>query len=149
MSSFHIRPVTPADAATWLRLRTAHWPDGAADHGPEIAAFFAGTARDPQAVFLAEYAETPTKSGRHSERSAESLFVVALMELSIRIDLAPLPNVKVGYVEGFYIVPEFRGRGLARQLLRFAQDWARQQHCPGFASDRSGRIIFDPHYRSP
>ena len=149
MSSFRIRPVAPADAATWLRLRTAHWPDGAADHAPEIAAFFAGAAREPQAVLLAEYAETPTKSGRHSERSEESFFVVALMELSVRTDLAPLRNVKVGYVEGLYIVPEFRGRGLARQLLRFAQDWACQQHCPGFASDRAGRIIFGPHYRLP
>jgi aminoglycoside 6'-N-acetyltransferase I len=129
--TYIIRLVTPADAATWQRLRTAHWPDGAADHGPEIAAFFAGTAAEPQAVFLAE------NDGQ----------AVAVMELSIRTDLPPLLNVKVGYVEGFYIVPEFRGRGLARQLLRFAQDWARQQHCPAFASDRAGRLIVDPHYQ--
>jgi aminoglycoside 6'-N-acetyltransferase I len=121
MPSFHIRPVTPADAATWERLRTAHWPDGAADHAPEIAVFFA-------------------------EHGGQA---VAVMELSIRTDLPPLRNVKVGYVEGFYIVPEFRGHGLARQLLRFAQQWARQQHCTGFASDRAGRLILDPHYHLP
>src|SRR5215469_3704295 len=54
MTCVDIRPVTPADAATWERLRAAHWPDGAADHGPEIAAFFAGMASEPQAVFHAE-----------------------------------------------------------------------------------------------
>ena len=131
MTCVDIRPVTPADAATWERLRAAHWPDGAADHGPEIAAFFAGTAHEPEAVFLAEH-------NGHA---------VAVMELAIRTDLPPLPNVKVGYVEGFYIVPGFRGQGLARQLLRFAQDWARAQHCPAFASDRAGRLIRDPQYR--
>lgn len=130
ISSICIRHVTSADAATWERLRTAHWPDGAADHAPEIAAFFAGTAAEPQAVFLAEH---------HGK-------AVAVMELAIRFDLPGVPNIKVGYVEGFYIIPDFRGSGLARQLLRFAQDWARQQQCPVFASDRAGRLIIDPHY---
>jgi aminoglycoside 6'-N-acetyltransferase I len=112
-------------------LRTAHWPDGAADHGPEIAAFFAGTAPEPQAVFLAEC------DGR----------AIAVMELSIRKDLPMLPNVEVGYVEGLYIEPEFRGRGITRRLLRFAQDWAHKERCAAFASDRDGRIILDPRYR--
>ena len=127
-----IRPVTHADFDAWLRLRTAHWPNGAADHGPEIAAFFAGMASEPQAVFLAEC------NGR----------AIAVMELSIRKDLPMLPNVDVGYVEGFYIEPEFRGRGITRRLLRFAQDWSRKQHCAAFASDRDGRIILDPRYYS-
>ena len=126
-----IRSVVPEDAETWRRLRTAHWPDGAAEHGTEIAAFFAGTLAEPQAVFLGE-----------CEGQA-----IAVMELSIRRDLPMLPNVKVGYVEGFYIMPEFRGRGLARQLLRFAQRWARGERCVAFASDRAGQVIFDSRYR--
>ena len=126
-----IRSVVPEDAETWLRLRTAHWLHGAEEHGAEIAAFFAGTLAEPQAVFLAE-----------CEGQA-----VAVVELSIRRDLPMLPNVKVGHVGGFYIVPEFRGGGLARQLWRFAQGWARQQACPAFASDRAGRVIADPWYR--
>ena len=130
-SPAQIRSVVPADIETWVRLRTAHWPDGAEDHPAEIAAFFAGTAAEPTTVFLAEC------DGQ----------AVALMELSIRSDLPMMPKVNVGYVEGFYIVPEFRGVGLARQLLRFAQDWARQQGCAAFASDRAGRIIVDTHYR--
>jgi len=92
-----IRSVVPEDAETWLRLRTAHWLHGAEEHGAEIAAFFAGTLAEPQAVFLAE-----------CEGQA-----VAVVELSIRRDLPMLPNVKVGHVGGFYIVPEFRGGGLA------------------------------------
>src|SRR3974390_2878757 len=46
-AAFHIRPVLPEDADAWVRLRTALWPHGAADHPGEIAAFFAGTAAEP------------------------------------------------------------------------------------------------------
>lgn len=130
MVEFLIRPARAEDAEAWRVLRTAHWPDGAADHAGEIAAFFAGPLAEPQAVFLAE-----------REGAA-----VALLELSIRTDMPSLQGVKVGYVEGLYIVPSMRGQGLTRQLLRTAQDWARQQGCPAFASDRAGRIILDPNY---
>jgi len=130
MSGFAIRAARREDAETWRSLRNAHWPSGAEDHEREIAAFFAGTAAEPQAVFLAE-------------RKGE---VVAVMELSIRIDLASLVGVKVGYVEGFYIVPRCRGKGLARLLLRAAQEWSRKQGCTAFASDRAGRVIVDPNF---
>ena len=131
MDEFLIRTVRPADAEAWRQLRTAHWPDGAEDHAREIAAFFARTLAEPQAGFLAE-----------AQNEA-----VAVMELSIRANLPSLDGVNVGYVEGFYIVPKFRGQGLARQLLRRAQEWAREQGCPKFASDRAGRVIVDPNYR--
>src|SRR5687768_8258842 len=50
-----IRPVSPTDAAAWLQLRQALWPDGTgAEHREEIDRFFAGHARDPQAVLVAE-----------------------------------------------------------------------------------------------
>jgi aminoglycoside 6'-N-acetyltransferase I len=128
---FHIRPVRPDDAHAWVRLRTALWPDGSADHPGEIAAFFAGTAPEPLAAYLAECDGQP----------------VAILELSIHTDLLMRPAERVGYIEGLYIVPEFRGHALARQLLRTAQGWARGHRCAAVASDRAGRIIRDPHYR--
>ena len=126
-----MRPVRPDDSAAWLRLRTAHWPDGTADHPAEIAAFFAHTITEPLEVFVAE------TQGQ----------CIALLELSIRTDLPGFLKDKVGYVEGLYIVPEFRGQSLVRRLLRSAQSWARQKHCTLFASDRAGRVIVDRHYR--
>jgi aminoglycoside 6'-N-acetyltransferase I len=123
---FILRPVIPDDAATWEALRCAHWPDGAADHGPEIASFFAGTLPEPQAVLMAVL-----PSGE----------IVGFTELSIRTDLPGAESKKTGYVEGLYIRPEFRGRGLARQFLIAARNWAREQGCTAFASDRAGRLI--------
>jgi aminoglycoside 6'-N-acetyltransferase I len=107
------------------------WPDGRQDHGPEIAAFFAGTLAEPEAVLVAETADRN---------------LVAVAELSIRTDLPSCLGQRVGYVEGLYIVPEARGHGIARSLLLASRDWARQHGCTGFASDRAGRTVIDRSY---
>lgn len=92
--------------------------------GPEIADFFAGMRAEPEAVLVAEGADG---------------HLMAVAELSIRTNLPSLLGQPVGYVEGFFIVPEARGQGIARSLLQASREWARQQGCTGFASDRAGR----------
>jgi len=126
-----IRPIRREDAEAWLRMRKEHWPNGAEDHAPEIAAFFEGSSREPSAVFVAECNSN----------------CIAFMELSVRLDLPGHNGEKVGYVEGLYVVPEFRGGSLVKQLLRTAQRWAHLEGCCAFASDRSERVIFDPRFK--
>jgi len=124
-----IRAATPADATVWESMRRKLWPDGAADHGPEIDAFFAGHLfKDLCAVLVAE------------SRSGD---ILGFAELSIRNDLPELEGKKIGYVEGLFVSPELRHNGIARKLLRASQDWARQQGCLAFASDRADRIVID------
>lgn len=41
----------------------------------------------------------------------------------------------VGYLEGVFVAPPYRRRGLATQLLTACEDWARAQGCREFASD--------------
>ncbi len=41
----------------------------------------------------------------------------------------------VGYLEGIYVAEEFRHRGVARQLLRACENWAKEKGCQEFASD--------------
>ena len=41
----------------------------------------------------------------------------------------------VGYLEGIYVREQYRGRGLARALLRACEDWAAERGCGEFASD--------------
>jgi aminoglycoside 6'-N-acetyltransferase I len=127
-----IRSITRGDAPRWEELRCALWPGHDAEHRQEIAAFFAGTLPEPGAVLLAE-----EEGGR----------IVAIAELSVRSDLPELDGRRVGYVEGLYVIPEVRNRGIARRLLQASREWARQQACTVFASDRAERIVVDRSFR--
>lgn len=41
----------------------------------------------------------------------------------------------VGYLEGIFVVEEYRKRGLAKDMLLACQEWAKEQGCKEFASD--------------
>ncbi len=45
------------------------------------------------------------------------------------------PARPVGFVEGWFVHQEFRNRGLGREMMRSAEDWARAQGCLEMASD--------------
>jgi aminoglycoside 6'-N-acetyltransferase I len=128
-----IRHITPADSSVWESMRCDLWPEGEAEHASEIASFFAGTLCEPAAVLVAEDEEGT---------------IAGFAELSLRTDQSRLEGQRVGYVEGLYVRPELRGRNIARSLLKESRNWARQQGCTGFASDRADRIIIDRSFHS-
>lgn len=116
-----VRPVTPADRAAWVRLRRTLWPDGSeAEHGEETDRFFSGLSRNPLAVFVAE---DPAGG------------LVGFAEVSIRFYAEGCLTDRVGYLEGWFVTPEVRGRGIGRALVSAAEEWARSQGCTEFASD--------------
>jgi aminoglycoside 6'-N-acetyltransferase I len=121
-----IRAVRPSDTAAWVKLRTALWLDGAGDHPREIAQFFAGMLGELDAAFIVE-----NPAGKP----------IAILELSIREDVPGLEGKRAGYVEGLYVIPELRHHGIARGLLHTRLNWARENQCVAFASDRAERIV--------
>jgi len=125
-----IRPATQEDAHAWQRLRDLLWEGD--DHESEIADYFRGRAEEPSEVLLAV-----TDAGE----------VIAYIELSVRHDIDGLAGVKTGYVEGLYVDTPMRGTGVALDLLRAAESWARSEGCVAFASDRDDRVIV--HSRFP
>lgn len=115
-----IRAATPADEPSWSTLRTALWPeDTAAAHAEEIRGFFRGEFPLPSAAFLAE------QDGN----------AIGLVETSIRPYAEECYSGKVGYIEGWFVVPEERGRGVGAALVAAAEDWARDQGCAEMGSD--------------
>lgn len=102
-------------------MRQALWPeDGAGGHATEIQAYFAGTLRMPLEVLLAV------------EDSGAPL---GFAELSIRPYAEDCVTDRVAYLEGWYVVPEARRRGVGRALVAAAEKWALAQGCTEFGSD--------------
>lgn len=114
-----VRPVTRADASSWLAMRQALWPDEQDDHTGEIEAFFAGRLRMPIQVLLA----------------VQGAAVVGFVELSIRAYAEGCRTDRVAFLEGWYVVPEARRKGVGRALVAASENWGRAQGCTEFGSD--------------
>ncbi|HEY7728074.1 MAG TPA: GNAT family N-acetyltransferase, partial [Candidatus Eisenbacteria bacterium] len=61
--------------------------------------------------------------------------LVGLIELSIRAYAEGCETDRVGYVEGWYVAPAWRRRGVGRALMAAGETWARGAGCVEFASD--------------
>ena len=117
-----VRPMEPPDAATWLEMRMALWPeDSDAEHREEIDQFFAGEfPRWPWSALLAEDA-----SGR----------ALGFAEVSVRPYAESCRSHRVAYLEGWVVLPESRKSGVGRALVVAAEEWGRAPGCREFASD--------------
>ena len=61
---------------------------------------------------------------------------VAFISLALRHDYVEgTDSSPVGYIEGIYVQPNYRKRGIARELVEYAKKWALQQGCTELASD--------------
>ncbi len=115
------RPIENGDAAAWTELRQALWPDAVpGEHAEAIARYLAGTLPEPILVLLAKDGD-----GRP----------IGFVELSLRAYAEGCQSDNVAYVEGWYVSPEVRGRGVGRALIGAAGDWARREGCTELASD--------------
>lgn len=117
----HIRAVQVSDRAAWLRMRCALWPEGSEqEHAAEVAQFFAGETHLLLAVLLAFDAAGAA---------------VGFAELSIRSVVDGCETDRVAYLEGWYVEPAARRRGVGRALVQEAEAWGRAQGCTEFGSD--------------
>jgi aminoglycoside 6'-N-acetyltransferase I len=116
-----IRPLhadDPDDVAAWHRQRRALWPDcEEAMHAYEVARHLAGG--EDTAVLVA------TAEGS----------LVGFVELSVRTRVDGSTEDRVGYVEGWYVEEEWRGRGVGRALIVAAEGWTRARGLRELASD--------------
>jgi aminoglycoside 6'-N-acetyltransferase I len=102
-------------------LRHALWPDGTLEeHEQDVERFLAGARHEPAEVLIAfdDYARA-----------------IGFVELSIRNIVDSCATDRVGYLEGWYVVPEARRQGVGAALVAAAERWAKQQGCREFASD--------------
>jgi aminoglycoside 6'-N-acetyltransferase I len=115
-----IRPVDRGDAAVWERMRSELWPDESGHHGSEIARYFAGGMTNPLEVLVA---------------CSGSGAPLGFIELSIRSYAEGCTSERVAYVEGWFVEPQHRGRGVGAALMAAAGEWGRARQCTELASD--------------
>ncbi|NOT61702.1 MAG: GNAT family N-acetyltransferase [Acidobacteria bacterium] len=113
-------------------MRTALWPETDDAHLDEIARYFAGTLNEPLAVLLAcDNDGTP----------------LGFIELNLRKYAEGCETDRIGYVEGWYVEPHVRRRGIGRALFAAGETWARAQGCTEMASDTelNNEVSFAAH----
>ncbi|MEW6362286.1 MAG: GNAT family N-acetyltransferase [Pyrinomonadaceae bacterium] len=114
-----IRIVTESDLNEWLRLRKLLWDENAdEDHRNEMFEIIGHG--DTQLVAVADAGQ-----GR----------LVGFLEASIRPFAEDCLTDFVGYLEGWYVEPEFRRTGIGRRLVAFAEQWAKAKGCSEMGSD--------------
>ena len=117
----HVRSLSESDAPAWTEMRCALWPDGDhASHGAEVARYLRGELRMPLEVLIA-----------FDDANA----AIGFAELSIRAYAEECVTDRVAYLEGWYVVPAWRRRGVGKALVDAAEAWARAQRCTEFGSD--------------
>lgn len=61
---------------------------------------------------------------------------IGFVSLSIRNDYVEgTDSNPVGYIEGIYVIPEYRKQGVARSMIEFAKNWSKEKGCKQMASD--------------
>jgi aminoglycoside 6'-N-acetyltransferase I len=119
-----VREANPEDRAALAALRHELWTDSSAEeHGRELACMLAGKARGtlPSVILIAE-----NFAGE----------IVGFVEAGLRSHADGCdPLFPVGFVEGWYVVPDWRRKKVGARLLAEAEAWARAKGCQEMASD--------------
>src|SRR5438309_11186932 len=102
----------------WVRLRSMLWPQGRGGHRREIDAMLA--APDKFVAFVAH----------------EQTVAVGFAEAALRFDYVNgCETSPVVFLEGLFVLPEHRRKGIARELCASIERWGAQKGCTEFAAD--------------
>jgi aminoglycoside 6'-N-acetyltransferase I len=121
-----IRSAQQSDLAQLAPLLQALWPQSPVEeHANELRLLLGGKAdlvlTMPLTILVAEASD-----GR----------LVGFLEVDLRSHADGCnPAQAVGYIEGWYVVEDYRGHGVGKKLLAKAEDWARSHGCIEMASD--------------
>jgi aminoglycoside 6'-N-acetyltransferase I len=112
--------IVPADRThlkEWLGMRLALWPEC------------------PPTESEAEIKQTLSSDRTAAFIALDADRAVGFAEVSVREYVDGCTTQPVGYLEGIFILPEFRKKGFARALVQRAESWSESKGCREFGSD--------------
>ena len=116
--SYTIRRATPEDKPEWLRMRQGLWPEAPLDY---LSLDLDKLLNNSDAgIFVA------------SDSQGQ---LIGFIEAGLRDRAESCETSPVGYIEAWYVDPHMRGQKLGSDLVRTAEQWAREKGCTEMASD--------------
>ena len=115
-----IRKAVKSDRDDWVRLKQGLWNDIHSNHINETARYFLKHDTGITDVFVLD----------HQEHG-----LIGYIELNIRNHAEGSQATAIPYIEAWYIEPAWRQQGYGESLLRFAEQWAKEQGYRELASD--------------
>jgi aminoglycoside 6'-N-acetyltransferase I len=104
----------------WLTLRLLIWPD---------------ESKEGHLDEMAEQSSRPDKFCQFIARDTLG-FPIGLAEASVRTEYVNGTNTSpVAFLEGLFVVEEYRQQGVARSLVEAVEGWAKLVGCTELASD--------------
>jgi aminoglycoside 6'-N-acetyltransferase I len=118
-TEYTIRPLAETDLPEWLRLRLLLWDQ---------------SGEDDQMAEMVDIIENPDYQFVAVAEVGDGI-LAGFLEASIRSHVEDCDTENVGYLEGWFVEDRHRQKGIGRDLVRFAEIWARQKGCTEMASD--------------
>jgi aminoglycoside 6'-N-acetyltransferase I len=116
--SFTIQRATHAEKPDWLRMRQALWPEAPLEY---LTYDLDDKLANPNYVIFVACG---------ADRQQVAFIEAGLREYAEGCETSP-----VGYIEAWYVDEHIRGQKLGRELVRMAEQWAREKGCIEMASD--------------
>jgi aminoglycoside 6'-N-acetyltransferase I len=129
MEKLTVRQAQSSDRNELAKMRAMLWPDTSVEeHGIELELMLStgmnGTL--PASILVAQDDDGALTDGA----------LIGFLEVGLRSHVDGCDTAQpVGFVEGWFVREGFRKRGVGRELMRSAEDWARRQGCLEMGSD--------------